>query len=1281
MKKLLTFSVVLTTILWTMGVAALVPAVSAATLSAGTLIKASGAAVYYYAADGKRYTFPTESTYKTWYSDFSGVMSIKDDELAAIDLAGNVVVRAGTKLVKITTVPKVFAVSPKGKLSWVKTEAAAKALYGNDWAKRIIDVPDGFWTNYTDSAIQLDGTVYPEGTLVSKDSVNYYVTADGKWSKVTATGFTANSFKTADAVATTLALGTLGADIAVAAYTDVSQGGGAGTGTTTTTVGALTVALATDSPLVGNIPTNATAAAANVPFTYVNFTAGSEAVKITGLKVVRTGLSQNAAIASVKIFDGDTQVGNGQSLNSSNQAVFNNIAIDVAANTTKKIILAATMTASATYNSNIISLGVAAASDVTTTASVAGTFPITGNTQTINTGVTIGTAVLYNGSLGTRNTTDLTVDTDAKDVRFTQVKVTAGSAEGITIKSVTALKNGTAATADLTNIRLYDDTNGKTLSTVTALNASGRAVFGGLNISVDKGKSVELSVLADMNKSGAGRTVAFDLHDGTDYLISIVGNTYGYGITPTRNNFCAAAGTCTTQSINQGYLIANLSATTPATGNISIGATEVPLLRYDLIAAGESINVTSTVLTISTGTAERSQVTQVTIYDETNGKIVAGPKDCTTASAGTETLTFTDAYTISGTTKFLVKANMASDMSASDTVYAALSASGITAKGADSGKTTYTTSSGSTVPPAAVVTGKTQTVKGPTLKVVNATTPVASTFIVNSQDLDLAYFDLDPTAGGEDIKLTSLVVVQTLSSGTDYDNFSNLELWGDQDNTDATDTIARLETSTATSTGANSNTFTFKTPLRLSKSKVARLTLRADVTTTDAVTHAFAISADPTAVGWSTGGTADQTTITSPVGSGQAHSLAAAGTLKVVASSDRASAAQFVAGSTGNSLMSYKFQATNEQVDVTTFYIATTGTTANANIASVKLYVDGVQVGSTNGYTLDDGHDAYISLDSGSFVVAKSPSYTTLNIKVDFANKDNLTDAATLEIGLGDTTGVDGEWGVDGAEAAGDYRMNVTGKSSGAAVATIDDVSGNVDSLGTGAGNVIASYVHYLYDGVLEVSLNSASPTGTASAGTNKEVLRFDLKAIGDDITVNALEFCLTGSGDNASDLPTGTLALKSSDLGTTYGDITMTLTGDYDAYWSVAGLAGAGDYYFTADNAAAESRCISFGDGTSKAVANAAGSAMEGFTNDVGITVAAGTTKTLRLFMDTTGIGTNKTMQVNIMPNPYSTCGAGNDASCAVTTSGVEWENSGGTDVDALLTKNLPINGGSLVY
>ena len=37
----------------------------------GDLIKASQAAVYYYASNGGRYAFPNEKTYFTWYNDAS----------------------------------------------------------------------------------------------------------------------------------------------------------------------------------------------------------------------------------------------------------------------------------------------------------------------------------------------------------------------------------------------------------------------------------------------------------------------------------------------------------------------------------------------------------------------------------------------------------------------------------------------------------------------------------------------------------------------------------------------------------------------------------------------------------------------------------------------------------------------------------------------------------------------------------------------------------------------------------------------------------------------------------------------------------------------------------------------------------------------------------------------------------------------------------------------------------------------------------------------------------
>lgn len=116
--------------------------------SSGMLIKASGPAVYYFSESGKRLVFPTERTFKTWYSDFSSVMTISDAELASISLGGNVTYRPGVKLVKITTDPKVYAVSNGGTLRHISSEALAVTLYGTDWNTKVDDVPDAFFTNY-----------------------------------------------------------------------------------------------------------------------------------------------------------------------------------------------------------------------------------------------------------------------------------------------------------------------------------------------------------------------------------------------------------------------------------------------------------------------------------------------------------------------------------------------------------------------------------------------------------------------------------------------------------------------------------------------------------------------------------------------------------------------------------------------------------------------------------------------------------------------------------------------------------------------------------------------------------------------------------------------------------------------------------------------------------------------------------------------------------------------------------------------------------------------------
>lgn len=117
--------------------------------TAGTLIRASSPAVYYCGADGKRYVFPNEKTYKTWYSDFSSVQVLTDAQLGAIQIGGNATYKPGVKMVKIQSDPRVYAVDNGGVLRHVTSEAIARSMYGDNWNTKIDDISDAFFVNYS----------------------------------------------------------------------------------------------------------------------------------------------------------------------------------------------------------------------------------------------------------------------------------------------------------------------------------------------------------------------------------------------------------------------------------------------------------------------------------------------------------------------------------------------------------------------------------------------------------------------------------------------------------------------------------------------------------------------------------------------------------------------------------------------------------------------------------------------------------------------------------------------------------------------------------------------------------------------------------------------------------------------------------------------------------------------------------------------------------------------------------------------------------------------------
>ncbi|MDP3900551.1 MAG: CARDB domain-containing protein [bacterium] len=189
----------------------------------GDLIKIESlSSVYYLASDGKRYVFPNEVIYMSWYSDFSNVATISDEEMAAYPLGGNLTIRPGTKLVKVTTDPRVYAVEPGGELRWVESEAVAIAVYGKNWAKRVVDISDAFIGSYrvngkfysfksNDDVVdtKLVSGEYPAGTLVQWENSPdiYYINSDGLTSPIDSEEtFIINRFKRSDIIILPLSL-------------------------------------------------------------------------------------------------------------------------------------------------------------------------------------------------------------------------------------------------------------------------------------------------------------------------------------------------------------------------------------------------------------------------------------------------------------------------------------------------------------------------------------------------------------------------------------------------------------------------------------------------------------------------------------------------------------------------------------------------------------------------------------------------------------------------------------------------------------------------------------------------------------------------------------------------------------------------------------------------------------------------------------------------------------------------------------------------------------------
>ncbi|MDP2709138.1 MAG: hypothetical protein Q8O93_03770 [bacterium] len=1163
-KKIFAAGVIFVTVL---SMSVVVAPESQAVASAGDLIKMDGlSSVYFLAADGKRYVFPNESTYFSWYSDFSGVVTISQSELESLPLGANVTVRPGTKLVKITTNPKVYVVTSGGSLVAVPDEATAAALYGANWNQRIIDVPDAFFTNYSISTSVVSATAYPEGSLVKfGDSADvFYVNADGTASKIAnEAAFTANRFKWADVITSTLTKPTEGAEItgADADLTDTSSGAGGAAGAGT----GLTVALASDTPASATVITDITATTgngqANIKFVKVNFTAASDGdVKVTNIKFKRTGISADTDLDSLFLYDGDTRLTDASSI-SSNFVTFNNASglFTVSKGTTKSITLVGDMNYAATSGKTIGFSVVAAADVVTNGAAVSGTFPMSGNLMSTANATDLG-KLTFSGHAIPAADTNITPANDQEVWRFTM----ASTNQELKVEKLRMTAVGSIQLSDLKNFKLQ--ISGAQVGPTVEAMAAGNVVEFDMSANplvISKGGSKVVSVRADI-VSGSTRTFYMSFQNQQDIIVKDA--SYNVYIEP------YAAGTFSVikpaadieWTIAAGDLTISRATESPNT-DVAVDATGVTLAIFDFTATGEDAKVQNldVVATIAGG-AEGGILNGVVKVDDVQ---VGSTKNLTqtpgTAAGNDVNFTFGSTFIVkAGTTAKVkiigdIKTTTSTSYSGGETVTITL--------GTGSSNVQSQTSLGTLSRPATDTAGYTLNITSGAVNVTKYSGFGDQTVVAGTNDAKLGSFVVSAGAAEG-------VTVNSITVALDTAEFSSSTLTRMY----LVDNATGLMLGDAKSSLGASNSYSVSFNLAASQGKV--INLFGDIKSgADAGSWTANIDADGTGISTSKSVSAIALNIqTITIGSG---------TLTATNGS-MPDAAIVIAGSAGNYMAQYTFSASNEGFTVDKLQLKVQNSFATSTAAVTVKYTDkaGAAQESTQVFTTSAALPSATATFTGLTIYVPANGDKSIDVYVDMTSlssngSSGATGAVSLDYDEGfNATGDSGTAVTTPSGSSADFTGNsfynrktkptfavldagTTPTSKLFRFSVVADNAGNVD-IKQLAFNIVTAGADvtslYLYDpnASSQLTTNATNVTGNASSGNVSLIVGDTGDATGNNVlTIGTVaktyevRGTVTGFGDSgdsisvsfkqdtAASATAGAYTLGADSIGDTTGD------------------------------------------------------------------------------------------------------------------------------------------------
>jgi len=372
---------------------------------------------------------------------------------------------------------------------------------------------------------------------------------------------------------------------------------------------------------------------------------------VTNLQLQRIGVSADATLSNVYLYDGNTRITDAASVVTGGYINFNAASGLFSVNGTRTITVRADIAGSTSGQSVGVKL------NSVTAGGAASTY-----TNVIGNALQIASVTTASVNFSTITVSNTTVDAGTQNYAVWSGAATV-STRDVNLKAATFKFVGSAPVDSMANLSLYVDGSKVAGPSVINANNNNKVTFDlGSTPYLLKTGSHTLEVRGDVVK-GSARTMTFSIENVADLMLEDT-NLTGVNVSATvaSSAMTQSNSTYRTITVNSGSVTVNVDPAFTA-NKVTGGATNVPVGQFTMKGYGEDVKVTTLRVTFSTTTI--STVNNVSLY--ANGAQIGTSQNFAGTAALTYTLGSSLVIPAGQTVTLTVKADMVDTNSAAHT--------------------------------------------------------------------------------------------------------------------------------------------------------------------------------------------------------------------------------------------------------------------------------------------------------------------------------------------------------------------------------------------------------------------------------------------------------------------------------------------------------------------------------------------------------------------------------------------------------------------------------------